>query len=587
MDEEIFDIGAEDKDLEDTFVAWLAESEPYHKELLTKQKESFEYYIGNQTRRNEVPAYGTDTVENRIFESVETIVPIATSRPHHFLVLPGSENELSLARAEKTQKVLTRLYDRIGMQEKLEDVARHIMLFRFGVMKWVWSKELDDVDVEVKDPRLVLFPKLKVRAKRLPYMIEIQEYVRADFETEFPEVDVDELKLETPSDGGSSGSARKRVYRVYEVWTPEMTAWFSNKKLIKKIANPYFDFEGETVKRYDEITGKRKKTLKFFNHLDRPTIPYVIFTTFSLMDAPVGVTSLTEVAIPIQDSINLQKRAIIDNLRSMGNGQVYVDNDAMSQEESDNITSEPGAVIRGDGVASQNKIRREAGVSIPNAHFSNLTHSESVLENLFGVHGATRGSAGADTLGQDLISRQQDFSRIDLITRVLNRGVAEVANGVVQLLKMFYTEDHLIKMVGEENAIEFIRFNRNDIDDYIELDVKSGEVLPMDKMSLRTEAVQLWQLGALDPVTLFERLEFQNPEKAAERLQAWKAGQLTQETMQKIQEIEASARFGGAAGPGGSEKSKEPGAVETPQNVIQRATSGLGGSAPIAGTPKM
>lgn len=206
-----------------------------------------------------------------------------------------------------------------------------------------------------------------------------------------------------------------------------------------------------------------------------------------------------------------------------------------------------------------------------------------------GVHSSTRGAGGGKTLGQDLISRQQDFTRIDQVTRVLNRGVARLALGLVQLMKMYYTETHVVKVLGEDGAVEFVKLNRGDIDDYVEIIVKSGEVLPMDKVSLRTEAVQLWQLGALDPVTLFQRLDFQNPEKAAERLVAWKQGQLTQETQAKIAEIAASAKFGAeakvaTAAPAGGEGGK----VETPMNVLQRAQANNGGSAPsLPQAPKM
>ncbi len=286
----------------------------------------------------------------------------------------------------------------------------------------------------------------------------------------------------------------------------------------------------------------------------------------------------------------------------MGNGQVYIDSDAMSQEEADNITDEVGLIIRGEGVASQNKIKREPGTPLPTAHFSNLTHSETIFDNIMGVHGATRGAQGGNTLGQDIISRQQDFTRVDLITRVLNRGVARLAMGLVQLMKMFYTETQVVKIIGEEGAVEFVRLNRDDINDYIEIIVKSGDNLPMDKVSLRTEAVQLWQLGALDPVTLFERLDFPNPSKAAERLQAWKQGQLTAETQAKIAEIAAGAKFGAeaaAAGappttPGTPQGATQPAApagsgrsIETPMNVMQRATAGVGGTANLTATPKL
>ena len=573
------------------FQAWLKESQTYHDYLLGKQKISEEYYKGNQTDRDMVPSYNTNTVENRIFEAVETLVPIATSKAHQFIVLPGSENETSVKRANTLQKVLSRKYETLEMQRKLEEITRSMLLYRFGVMKWEWGYETDDVNVKVIDPRLMLVPRLRMDPHDLPYKMEIQEYSKKEMEEYWPTVEVGDLSPEERIDTGKQEKSKK-LYRVYEVWTPEVVAWFCDNQLLEKKANPNYDFKGEE-KKYLKKTkkgAKISKKLVFSNILDRPIDPYVFFSTFNVGDEPLGSTSLVEIAIPIQDSINVQKRKIIDNLRRMGNGQVYLDSDAMSNEESENITDEVGQILRGEGLASQNKIKREPGVPLPIAHFNNLQHSEAVFDNLMGTHASTRGSGDSKTLGQDIISRQQDFTRIDLITRVLNRGVARIAIGLAQLMKMYYTETQVVKIIGEEGALEFVRLNSDDIEQYIEIIVKSGDTLPMDKVSLRTEAVQLWQLGALDPVSLFERLEFPNPERAAQRLQAWKSGQLTQETQAKIAEIAASAQYGAAAKATETQSpTGETGrGVETPQNVIQRSTAGLGGSAPsLPGTPKL
>jgi len=586
-----FEITAKEKDLETTFKAWLKESQSYHDHLLEFQKISEEYYKGNQTDRDLIQNSNTKAVENRIFEGIETLVPIATSRPHQFLVLPGSENETSVKRANTLQKVLSRKNETLEMQRKLEEVTRHLLLYRFGVMKWCWSYERDDVDVEVVDPRLILIPRYRMDPHDLPYKMEIQEYTKKEMKEYWPKADLDGYSMEQLVDTGTK--EKRKVYRVYEVWTNEMVAWFCSNKLLEKKSNPYWDFKGREKKYVEKGVDKKgnkqakiSKTLVFSNVLDRPTDPYVFFTTFKVGDEPIGSISLVEAVIDVQDLINTGKRRIADNLRRMGNGQVYIDSDAMSQELADNITDEVGLIIRGEGVASQNKVRREPGTPLPVAHFNNLTHSEGVLDNIMGIHSATRGASGGNTLGQDIISRQQDFTRIDLITRVLNRGVSRIALGLVQLMKMYYTDVHVTKIIGEEGAIEFIRLQRDDIEEYIEIIVKSGETLPMDKVSLRTEAVQLWQLGALDPVTLFERLEFPDPAKAAERLQAWKQGQLTAETQAKIAEIAASAKFGAEAKPATPEG--EGRSVETPQNVIQRATAGVGGTAPsLPGAPKL
>lgn len=589
---EEFSYDAEDTKLIEIFNQWLKNSKSYHDVLDKHQKVAEQYYLGNQTDRDEVSAHNSNVVENRIFEAVETIVPIVTANAHHFIVTPPTEAPSSKTRAEKTQKILAKKYQTLEIQRKLEDVVRNMLIFRFGVLKYCWDFEKNDIDVKVIDPRLILIPKMRLDPHDLPYTIEIQDYSMEELEEEFPDIDFEKVSLQrSQSDGNTKDNeSTEDTYRVYETWTNETVAWISGSAVLKKKQNPYFDNEGEEKSVLDRAAKELriKKQTVFHNHFDSPEKPFIFFTTFKVkLNEPIGSLSLVDVAIPLQDAINTQKRRIIDNLNRMGNGQVYVDSDAMSEEQSDNITDEIGLIIRGEGVASQNKVKREPGVPLPAGHFSNLQHSEMVFDNIMGVHGSTRGDAKSGTLGQDLLSRQQDFTRIDLITRVLNRGVARLANGLVQLMKLYYTELQTVKILGEDGATEFLQFNRNDVEDAIEIDVKSGQSLPMDEVSLRTEAVQLWQLGALDPVTLFERLKFPNAEKAAERLAAWKAGQLTQETQAKLIEINAGAQARAQIG-----ASKTPAAperkTETPMNVMQRAQANLGGGAPsLPQAPKL
>lgn len=591
---ESFELSTDDEKLETIFSKWLASSKSYHDKFLTKQNYNFEYYIGNQTERSAIPRYNCDTVENRIFEAVETLVPIATSNPHRFVGVPATDKLESRERAAKVGTVLDRKYDELEIQEVLEDITRRMLVMYYGVAKWGWDDEKDDVMVKSIDPRLILVPPLNCKFDDLPYVIEIQSYSKEEMKKNWPDFDLGSLNSSAKVD--VSGLKDEKDYQVFEVWTDEMVAWFCNGKLLEKIENPYFSFEEEEKKRYNRKTKKIEKEKKRYNYFKYPRKPYVLFGTFNLSLEVLPSTCLVEQAISIQDAINVQKRSIIDNLKKMGNGQVYVDSDAMTEEEANNITSEPGSVLRGKMLASENKIRREAGVPIPNSHFSNLTHSESMFDNLMGLHSATRGSAAAETLGQDMMSRQQDYTRIDLITRVLNRGLEKIAEGLVQVMKQYYDKKHVIRILGSDGAIQFIDFTRDDIDDNIEVIVKAENSFPMDEMTKRTEAIQLWQLGALAPITLFERLKFANPAREAAAVLAWKQGQLDMETQavlakqakqgeiqaanqkaageQRMAEKEISGANENEAPESKIEGSQETG-VENMQEVIKRAKEKL------------
>lgn len=588
-----FGLNVDDEKLVTTINTWLRESITYHDQMILWQNKAVRYYLGFQTDMDEIPAYNSATVYNRIFEATETIIPIVTGGAHQFIAIPGLENEVSIQRAQKLQKVLTAKYEDLELQQKNENIARDIILKRFGVMKWDWNVYTDDVDVKVVDPRLILIPKMRVDANDplLPYVIEVQNYSRDEIESEFPDVDPEKLTFgrspEVPSVANTNYSINENMaptYQVLEVTTNEYKCWKQGDKILKKMKNPYFDWDGED----EEVTetkqnGKVKKRTyrRFYNHLDYPIKNYVFFNPFTTGDAPVAQTSLAEVGMPIQDDINTQKRQISNNLVKMGNGQVYLDSDAIPKELADQITNEPGLILEGKGLASENRIRREPGTQLPSAHFTNLQQSIIAFDNVFGVHGAVRGAGDSKTLGGQILNRQQDLSRIDQLTRCINRGMARLADGLVQMMKMYYTEEHVIKILGRDGSIEFIKFTQDDIDDGTVIQVKSGTPPVLDPIAKFNQAIQLWQLGALDPETLFERLEFADPQLAAQKLQAWKSGQLLETTNARIQETIAGAKAKAEAG-GETERD-----VETPNNVIDRAQEGLSnyGRAPLKNTP--
>lgn len=571
-DEMQFGADATDEQLVDTVDAWVRESESYHSTLLKAQRECLKYYLGDQTDKGEIARFNSNTVHNRIFEGTETLVPIVTGTAHEFIAIPANENEISLKRSQKVQAVLTRKFEDLEMQEKLEDLTRDMILKRFGVLEWFWDKEVDDVGVRVVDPMLIMIPKLRVVADELPYVIKILEFTADEMEENFPDADVSELTKGKPINTGSTKQEPDRLFQVFEVWTDEYVVWKHNDDILKRRENPYWDFKGEQ---------EGEDSLKFFNHLVRPSKPFVFFAPFRTGEAPIASTSICETAIPIQDDINVQKRQIINNLVKMGNGQVYIDKGAIEDEMISQITNEPGLQIVGDSVASENRVRREPGVPIPAAHFSNLQDSIGAFDNIFGVHPSTRGSAESRTLGGQIMNRQQDLTRIDTLTRVLNRGTARVADGLVQLMKMFYTERQVVRILGPNDAVEFLNFSRGDIEDGVVINVKSGPVFPEDPTQRANRAIQLWQLGALDPTTLYKHVGFPNPEETAQKLLAWKQGQLLQETNARIAEAQAGAQAKAAAAPQGR-------GVETSTSNLGRKEQEVSNTAPaqLPKTPK-
>ena len=575
--------------------SWVKTSQTYHDYLVAHQNKMVRYYEGNQTDRDQVAPHNSDSVYNRMFEAIETIIPIITGGAHAFVAMPALENEISMARSQRVQKVLNQKYEDLEIRRKLENISRDMMLKRYGVLEYGWDIDTDDVGVWVRDPRTILIPKYRVDPHDLPYVIKLAEFDEDDLLRYFPDLSEDDKqnlqKGVNIQVGDGTSEADSEMYQVMVVYTDEFWVWKQGDVILKKMKNPFYDWDGVEIEELETDQNGKVKTYKnilYANHLVRPQKPFIFFSPFTTGDAPVAQTSLAEIALPIQDDINVAKRQILDNLRRMGNGQVYVDTDALPQEVIDAITNEPGLILMGKNLASENRIRREAAVQIPASHFSNLMDSVQAFDNVFGTHGALRGNADSETLGGQILNRNQNLSRVEQLTRELNRGVARLVDGLVQMMKMYYTEQKAFQYLGKDGSVEFLKFINDDIEDGVVINTKSGTPPVLDPVGRYNQAIQLWQLGALDPETLFERLEFADPKITAQKLAAWRAGQVVFESQIRQQEAQA-----GAEAPASTDVPEADGSaerdVETPNDAVQRGNDSLGGggTAPLTNTPNM
>ncbi len=510
----------DDKDLIAIGNAWEKESSTYHEELARIWKLNEDYYFGKQTELDRIPSDMSNTVQNNVFMGVETVVPILTANPPQFVVQPPEESDQSVKYADKLRIILSALYDTKDVRAKGEMLMRHMTIYRFGCWKPFWDYEENDCNVKYVRPKRLYFPKVTTE---LPYVMEKVDITAEEFKDVFGEAKFKTFLTDRGEKVEDEQFPRiQGLYTIWEIWTSKMVFWKGKNIIIEKRKNPHYDFED--IKR---------------NHFVSPRIPYIIASGFRLGNEPIGETDLIQQVIPIQDVINVSSRLIINNANKTGNTQWFIDSSVMSEEEAKTkITNSPGLVIYGTGVANPALMRRDSPPPLP-AYIENLKIAfERAFDNIFGTHSTTRGERGQpETLGGRLLLKQADIGRIDLLVREYERCVAELGNWFVQLMKINYTAKKTFVYYGESGT-QFIDLETGMIQSGVKIIVKSGTTLPTDELSKRREALELWSLNALDPVTLFERLKFPNPEETAQKLQAWRTGQLAQEAAIRNQEQE-------------------------------------------------
>ena len=510
---------------------WLAESEPFHQELEGIWKTNEAYYLGRQTDLERVPAFSSDAVQNHEFMGVETVVPIITSNTPQFLGSPVNEDELSATMADSVEKILGIRYEEGDFRSKIEQAVRHMIIYRYGVLKPFWNEYIDDWDVKAVHPRRLYFPRYGSRVED----VRMCEKIDMDFD-EIEALWGAEALAKVKQYSESQPEDRDKVSRtaqVWEFWTNDFVFWKCGPNILAKQLNPYFDFEGHVDNKLS-LEGTEIEQTLFNNHFRRPLKPYIILSAFRLGNSLVGQTDLITQSRPIQDIINVTLRSVINSAQRMGNPAWMIDSSVMTREEAENqITNEPGLILLGTDAANPSKVRRDAPPPIPNYIINLLNSAQSAFDNIFGTHSTTRGERREpETLGGRLLLKQADLGRIDLLVREVERGVAELGNWGVQMMRMYYDKERTFKIYGQD-GLKFITVSKHleGIGAGIQMIVKSGSTLPTDEVSRRNEALQLYQLGALDPISLYERLKWPNPEETFARLQAYQTGQLQQKMM--------------------------------------------------------
>jgi hypothetical protein len=109
------------------------------------------YYLGTQMQDKKRINY------NRIFLSVETIIPIATANIPVPNVLPAQNSNESIVLARDWEKVLMSIFKKQKIQRKNEKGLRHMLIGKYMVLKYFYDEESKDIKTIVVHPKDCLF----------------------------------------------------------------------------------------------------------------------------------------------------------------------------------------------------------------------------------------------------------------------------------------------------------------------------------------------------------------------------------------------------------------------------------------------
>lgn len=544
------------------------------KDIELKQEENEKYWLGEHYTPAQRKAQKRELVDNLVFEALETFLPVATRQVAEPTV-DTIQDPVAQAFARKVMDRIVDVADVVRLRLKVKKAVRFWALYFLGVIKFGWSFEKNEIVVEAIRPQnLVLDP------DSITDECEYDGYYVGHYRTTTASELIARFK-------GKTDDLKKALDKTemgtkigyYEWWTPDYVFWTLKDIVLAKSKNPHWNYEQvveEPIAQMDEMgqempmlgaDGQPMMTQKIMpglNHFAQRKVPFAFLSVFSLGNGPYDNTNLVEQVLPQQDMINKRVRQIDRNADNTNAGSV-VSGDVFTKEQARDVGEalRKGQTVWVPSGDVNRAYKRDIAPGLPDFMYQHLVDSRNELRNIFGVTGlSTQGIQSEETVRGKIMIKGSDTDRAALIVDHIEQFYDYIFNWFVQMMVVYYDTPREVN--GAQGVDTIVS------DEFVwplVVSVKEGSLIPKDRLSMRNEAVELWSAGAIDPLTLAERLEEADPQEFVRRLVMWKMNPLSLlqegdqfQLMQQMQQAQM-----GQAQP----QEPQPGQPEQPQEAQQ------------------
>ncbi len=600
----------EDKTLKKIFTNRQTQSESLWDKVDRTYKRNIKQWSGNPDWLARVPRGRSKIRDNRIHMAVESQINKVTSRPFKPIVSPANETVEAQEIAENIQTVMLEDYQTLSVKKTMKRGLRFLHFSSLFCIKIFWNTKTDNYDAKVADSRKVRFSKNATNEMESEFAIEeIDDKTLMDLIELFP--DKEEEILKQTGKTREDAMINNQPVKYHEFWIGDGVAWIYKGTVLKKQRSPYYDFDGllleaeemAQIKETEEVNGekvprlngrrRRQMFAKFkgeqanrkeaianktddagkyekylYNHHDAPRKPYIFGTILEVEDKPTGEVTMIGIVEPLQIGVDKRKRQISDN-SDFVNGITKVDTLIVNMDLADAraLHYDPEGLVYGPGVAKG--VTRETGTALPDMVFKDMQDSRDEIDAIFGTTATFRGEGGKDeTATGRAILRQEGLTRLDEILDLVDYVGGELYNWWFQLIKVRYTESHLVKTLGGARAGQTIDLIQDDLQDGIEIKIVPGQTLPEDKLFRAEKAREDMDNGYIDLETYLEQSGgYDNPVEIAKKAMMFKTNpysvvKLDDEDIASLQEASEVIKQITPQPEGGEEEGGDPAQIQ-------------------------
>lgn len=573
--------------------------------LSARREEMETYLFGRQLVGKIFKKYESPYVDNIIYESEAYLKPMALSRMPDLIAKPGTDNPESQKTADDVTSVVDTSIKSRELRRVLGMAFKHMPVGLLGTVKWFWNPEKGkkgDWDFRnVHYENIVLDHTASTNdQKDMQFIAEAIEYSVKEWVMRFPDKEKDFYKAlhdagvfngETNENNDKGMNTKVKGWEVWFDWYEKRgdeyeklqgVAWFYKELLFKKMKNPNWDWEGtpQTFK-YDSATKKKSVPTEqdlmnsilgneapemqtetvYRNHLDTPEKPYIFLGYDQWGKTPLDETSRIEQNIWKQKAVDRRGTQVNEMLNRARGKHIFSAMDGLKAEdiqEMDLNDPDEDVLVKG----KVNDVHGYIPGEQPSAQMvQNLGDTRERIFSTAGVNGAVRGAVETDVATTNQIAREGDFTRVDDLTDdTINYAAEKMANGILQLIKLRYTEDHLVKVLGDDGKVAFKKINQDMIEDGMEVSIIASGT---DKLKGEQRAMDMAKLKMIDPHTFYKDMGMSDPSGRTKKLMLF-----TLSPELYMQEVMGNS---GAAGLAGALDAQNPGGAQGGDGGTQQA----------------
>ena len=233
---------------------------------------------------------------------------------------------------------------------------------------------------------------------------------------------------------------------------------------------------------------------------------------------------MVEQAATLQTILDRRGFQIMENAEMAGSGLIF-NTQMIKKEDIARLTGSPDERIGVKGDVTK-AVTRIAPPPLPSYVIQDKEDARAEIDSVFSTHDITRGqNSGSHTLGQDQIQQGQDYTRMDDIARAIERQASKYYRYFVQMIKVYWTEEHWFWATGEDGQFDKVMMKADMIEDGVDVTVETNSTLPPNKNAQLKFASELLPTGMIDPLSLYEVGSggvLPSPKKMMERLVKWR-----------------------------------------------------------------